>query len=88
VSVLVAPWAITVGLGEPVRDPAVNHLSGTVEQVVPLGDRVRIVVAGVTAEVTTDRAASLGIGVGTPAVLSWQAAATRVLAVDGEPANR
>jgi molybdate transport system ATP-binding protein len=88
VSVLVAPWAITVGLSEPVCDPAVNHLSGTVEQVVPLGDRVRIVVAGVTAEVTTDRAASLGIGVGTPAVLSWQAAATRVLAVDGEPANR
>jgi ABC-type sulfate/molybdate transport systems ATPase subunit len=88
VAVLVAPWDIAVSLTEPQQDSSVNHLRGTVEQIVPLGDRVRIVVAGVTAEVTAEVAVSLGLGQGSAAVISWPAAATRVLAADGAPADR
>jgi ABC-type Fe3+/spermidine/putrescine transport system ATPase subunit len=88
VSLLLAPWDVAVSVKEPERDPAVNHLSGTVEQVVPLGNRVRIVVAGVTAEVTAESALRLALGVGSPAVISWPVEAMRVLAADGGSPDR
>jgi len=51
VSVVVAPWAVRVARDGAEPGAEANRLAGTVEQTVPLGDRVRVSVAGVTAEV-------------------------------------
>jgi ABC-type sulfate/molybdate transport systems ATPase subunit len=78
VAVLVAPWQITVSHAV-VDDSALNHISGRVERVVPLGNRVRVVVAGITAELTPESAARLELQPGAEAVVSWKATSSRIL---------
>ncbi len=78
VSVLVAPWQITVAHAVA-DDSALNHISGQVERVVPLGNRVRVVVAGITAEITPESATRLELRPGGQAVVSWKATSARVV---------
>ncbi len=78
VSVLVAPWQITVAHAVA-DDSALNHISGQVERVVPLGNRVRVVVAGITAEITPESATRLDLRPGGQAVVSWKATSARVV---------
>jgi molybdate transport system ATP-binding protein len=82
VSVLVAPWQITVSHAVA-EDSALNHLPGRVERVVPLGNRVRVVVAGITAEITPESAARLELRPGADAVVSWKATSARVVSRTG-----
>ena len=78
VAVLVAPWEITLAHRRP-DDSARNALSGRIERVVPLGNRVRVVVAGITAEITPESAERLALRPGVEVVASWKATSTRLL---------
>jgi molybdate transport system ATP-binding protein len=82
VTVLVAPWDITVGGAGADADAGRNRLNGTVEQVVPLGGRTRVVIAGLTADLGGHGPA---VAVGSAASLTWPVAATRVLPANGVP---
>ena len=79
VSVLVYPWEVSLGLHAVSDDSALNHLSGPVVSLAPVGNRVRVRVGELTAEVTAASAARLGLAVGHPVVASFKATATRLL---------
>ncbi|TML62365.1 MAG: ABC transporter ATP-binding protein [Actinobacteria bacterium] len=78
VSVLVYPWEVSLGL-VPADDSALNHLRGPVVSLAPVGNRVRVRVGELTAEVTAASAERLGLAVGLPVVASFKATATRLL---------
>ena len=78
VAVLVAPWEITLALS-PGDDSAQNRVEGLVERVVPLGNRVRVAMAGLTAEITPESAERLALVPGVRVFASWKATSTRVL---------
>lgn len=79
VAVLVAPWEITLGLTPPTGTSAMNHLEGLVERVSVQGNRARVRVGGLTAEVTPASIERLGIRPGVKVVASWKATSTRVV---------
>jgi molybdopterin-binding protein len=79
VAVLVAPWEITLGLTPPTGTSAMNHLEGLVERVSVQGNRARVRVGGLTAEVTPGSVERLGIRPGLKVVASWKATSTRVV---------
>jgi molybdate transport system ATP-binding protein len=79
VAVLVAPWEITLGLSPPTDTSALNHLQGPVERVTVQGNRARVQVGGLTAEVTPGSVERLGIRPGLEVVASWKATSTRVV---------
>jgi molybdate transport system ATP-binding protein len=75
---LVYPWDVTLSRTAP-DDSAQNHLEGAVVSLVPVGNRVRVRVGPLTAEITSDSADRLGLKVGGRAVASFKATATRLL---------
>jgi ABC-type sulfate/molybdate transport systems ATPase subunit len=79
VAVLVAPWEITLGLTPPTDTSALNHLEGLVERVSVQGNRARVRVGALTAEVTPGSVERLGIRPGVKVVASWKATSTRVV---------
>jgi molybdate transport system ATP-binding protein len=79
VRVLVYPWEVSLGLHAVADDSALNHLHGPVVSVAPVGNRVRVRVGGLTAEVTAASAERLGLAPGRPVVASFKATATRLL---------
>jgi molybdate transport system ATP-binding protein len=79
VAVLVAPWEITLELEPPTDSSAMNHLQGVVERVTVQGNRARVTVGGLTAEVTPASVERLGIRAGRRVVASWKATSTRVV---------
>ena len=79
VAVLVAPWEITLGLTPPTDTSALNHLEGLVERVSVQGNRARVRVGALTAEVTPGSVERLGIRPGAKVVASWKATSTRVV---------
>ena len=82
VSVLVYPWEVSLGL-EPADDSALNHLRGVVASLAPVGNRVRVRVGELTAEVTAASAERLGLAPGLAVVASFKATATRLLPRSG-----
>jgi molybdopterin-binding protein len=78
VAVVVYPWEISVSSELP-QGAALNHVSGPVASLAQIENRVRVTVGGVTAEITRESAARLGLAEGSPAVASFKATATRVL---------
>ena len=76
---VVYPWEVTLSLA-PLDDSAQNHLAGAIASIVPVGNRVRVRVGPVTAEVSTASAERLGLSVGGRAVASFKATATKLLA--------
>ena len=79
VAVLVAPWEITLALEPPTDTSAMNHLQGVVDRVTVQGNRARVTVGGLTAEVTPASVERLGIRAGRRVVASWKATSTRVV---------
>jgi len=75
---LVYPWDVTLSRTAP-DDSAQNHLEGAVRSLVPVGNRVRVRVGPLTAEITSDSAERLGLKVGDRAVASFKATATKLL---------
>ena len=75
---IVYPWDVTVSHAAP-DDSAQNHLAADVASVTRLGNRVRVAVGPLTAEVTAESAERLGIEEGRPLVATWKATATRLV---------
>jgi molybdate transport system ATP-binding protein len=75
---VVYPWEVTVSTAPP-NDSAQNHVAGVVASLVPVGNRVRVRVGPVTAEITADSSERLGLHVGGRAVASFKATGTRLL---------
>jgi molybdate transport system ATP-binding protein len=78
VSVVVYPWDVSVAR-EAAADSALNHVRAPIASVVPLGNRVRVRVGPVTAEVTAASAERLGLAAGDVVVASFKATGTRIL---------
>jgi molybdate transport system ATP-binding protein len=78
VAAVVYPWDVTLARALP-SDSAQNHLQAEVLSIVPVGNRVRVTVGPVTAEVTAESASRLGLREGDLLVASWKATATRLV---------
>jgi molybdate transport system ATP-binding protein len=78
VGLAVYPWEVALARSEP-SDSAVNHLRGDVRSLVTLGNRVRVRVGPLTAEITAASAERLELREGEPVVASFKATATRLV---------
>jgi molybdate transport system ATP-binding protein len=78
VAVAVYPWEVALSHDVP-DDSAVNHVRATVGSIVPLGNRTRVRVGAVVAEVTAASAERLGLREGDVAVATFKATATRIV---------
>jgi molybdate transport system ATP-binding protein len=78
VGLAVYPWEIALARSEP-ADSAMNHLRGAVRSVVVLGNRVRVRVGPLTAEITAGSADRLELREGEPVVASFKATASRLV---------
>ena len=76
----VYPWDVSLSRDVPTHDSRQNAVRGPVASVVPLGNRVRVRVGPVVAEITSASAERLGVRVGEPMVASFKAAGTRLIA--------
>jgi molybdate transport system ATP-binding protein len=75
---VVYPWDVTVAR-EQTDDSAQNQLAATIGSVVPVGNRVRVRIGPLTAEVTPESAERLRLAPGERAYASFKATATRLL---------
>ena len=78
VGLAVYPWEIALARTEA-ADSAVNHVRGEVRSLVALGNRVRVRVGPLTAEITAASAERLGLREGEPVVASFKATAARLV---------
>ena len=78
VGLAVYPWEVSLSRDVP-EDSAVNHIRATVASVVPLGNRARVRVGPIVAEVTEASVARLGLREGDVVVASFKATAARLL---------
>jgi molybdate transport system ATP-binding protein len=78
VGVVIYPWDVSVGLVHG-KDSAMNLLRGEIASIVHLGNRVRVRVGPLTAEVTAASAERLELATGAPAFVSFKATGTRLL---------
>ena len=80
VGLAVYPWEVSLARSAP-ADSAVNHVQGDVRSLVALGNRVRVRVGPLTAEVTAASADRLALAEGDPVVASFKATATRLVSL-------
>jgi molybdate transport system ATP-binding protein len=78
VSVAVYPWEIALAREAP-QDSALNHVTDEIASLVPVGNRVRVRVGPLTAEVTAASVGRLGLKPGERVVATFKATATRLL---------
>jgi ABC-type sulfate/molybdate transport systems ATPase subunit len=78
VAVVVQPWDVSVGRAEP-DDSALNRITGPVGSCYPMGNRVRVTVGPLAAEITAASAERLGLCPGDRATASFKATGTRLM---------
>jgi len=78
VSVVVYPWDVSLARDAP-RDSALNHLHEEIVSVVRVGNRARVRLRTLTAEITASSAERLQLRAGEPIVASVKATAVRLL---------
>ena len=76
-NVAVYPWDVSLGPTTQ-EDSRLNHLTATVTSIAPMGNRVRVQVGPVVAEITAASAERLELRPGTTATASFKATATRL----------
>jgi molybdate transport system ATP-binding protein len=83
VSVVVYPWEVSIGR---VRhdDSALNLIDSEITSVVTVGNRVRVRVGPITAEVTSTSASKLELARGGTAVATFKATGTRLVPLERE----
>jgi len=81
VGVVVQPWEIAVARAAP-SDSTQNHVHGQIASLVPVGNRVRVRIGPLTAEITGASAERLGLRRGDSVVASWKAAGTRLVSYE------
>ena len=79
VGVVVYPWEVSIGRHHQ-ADSAQNVIRGEIRSIVHVSNRVRVKVGPVTAEVTAASVEKLELAIGTPAVASFKATGTRLVA--------
>jgi molybdate transport system ATP-binding protein len=80
VVVVVYPWEISVGRTHA-DDSALNVIQGEVRSVVIVGNRARVTIGPLTAEITGLSAAKLELVTGAPAYASFKATGTKLIQV-------
>jgi len=75
----VYPWDITVSTVPP-NDSTMNLIDAPIRGIAELGNRVRVSIGPVSAEITADSRERLGLEVGQSAYASFKATGTRVVA--------
>jgi molybdate transport system ATP-binding protein len=78
VALAVYPWEVSVAREAP-DDSAVNHVRAPIASLVTLGNRARVQIGPVTAEVTAQSAERLGLREGEVVVASFKATGARLL---------
>jgi molybdate transport system ATP-binding protein len=78
VEVVLYPWDVTLALEAP-ADSAVNHVRGEILSIVSLGNRARVRLPLLTAEVTAASIERLELAPGREVVATFKATATRIL---------
>ncbi|HEY7707148.1 MAG TPA: ABC transporter ATP-binding protein [Gaiellaceae bacterium] len=78
VGVVLHPWEITLARSDS-ADSARNHIRAPISALVPDGDRVRVRVGALTAEITAAAARDLGLEPGVTVVASFKATAARLV---------
>jgi molybdate transport system ATP-binding protein len=87
VALAVYPWDITLA-DSPPHDSALNVIHAPIRSIAELGNRVRLTVGPVSAEITAESLARLGLETGRLVYATFKATGTRVVAVtaaDGAP---
>ena len=82
VMLAVYPWDITVSHTRP-EDSAMNVVSGAITAITELGNRARVTIGSLTAEITVDSLRRLGLQPGQHVYASFKATGTRVVASKG-----
>jgi molybdate transport system ATP-binding protein len=85
VTLAVYPWDITLAATPP-HDSALNTIHAPIRNITELGNRVRLRVGPITAEITAESRARLGLHTGQPVYASFKATGTRVVAERKNPA--
>ncbi len=78
VGVVIYPWDVAVGLHHQV-DSAMNVIEGPIRSVIHVGNRARVRIGPVTAEVTDASVERLGLTPGSTVVASFKATGTRLV---------
>jgi molybdopterin-binding protein len=78
VSVVVYPWDVTVSL-LATDDSTMNHIEAPIDSLVTLGNRARVRLGPIVAEITVASVERLGLVEGRGAVASFKATATRLV---------
>jgi molybdate transport system ATP-binding protein len=81
VVVAIYPWDVTIGIEQP-HDSALNVISAPIRTITQFGNRVRLGVGPIAAEITTESLRRLSLEVGQVVFASFKATGTRVLATD------
>jgi molybdenum ABC transporter ATP-binding protein len=81
VALTVYPWEVALSHDVP-EDSAVNHVHAPIARITELGNRARVVVGPLVAEVTSASVMRLGLKEGAPAVASFKATAARLLPLE------
>jgi molybdate transport system ATP-binding protein len=79
VMLAVYPWDITLARTRP-DDSAMNVIAGTITSIAELGNRARVTLGPVSAEITVESLRRLGLAVGDHAYASFKATGTRIVA--------
>jgi molybdenum ABC transporter ATP-binding protein len=79
VALAVYPWEITLGASPP-HDSALNVIRAPIRNIAELGNRVRVTIGPVSAEITAESLARLGFEPGQVVYASFKATGTRVVA--------
>jgi ABC-type sulfate/molybdate transport systems ATPase subunit len=78
VELVLYPWDVSLSHDAP-SDSALNHVRGEIASVVTVGNRVRVRVGPLTAEVTATSAERLDLRRGEPITATFKATATRIV---------
>jgi molybdate transport system ATP-binding protein len=75
----VYPWDVTISTTRP-NDSAINVIAAPITAITELGNRARVTVGPLTAEITVDSLRRLGLRPGQSAYASFKATGTRIVA--------
>ena len=82
IAVLIPPWDITLGRHRPGDTSAQNHLTAPISHILVLGNRVRVSVGPVTAEITAASSERLGLKTGETVTASFKSTAIRTIRLE------
>jgi ABC-type molybdate transport system ATPase subunit len=78
VALAVYPWDVTLA-AEPPHDSALNVIHAPIRSIAELGNRARLAVGPISAEITTESLKRLRLTTGQPVYASFKATGTRVV---------